>query len=294
MNNFKIAANQIYQSWAFRNNVNVFAAGSNLAPAVATGSGYFLGRAGNVFTVFSENPLRDFYAMRIVKNPKQDNDRFKDVPVGAENTFKSLNFGRDLINDFITESIDLKIGGLKDKKLCHEEHCCNFTIDHEATIPDETFQYRLVAFNGYRTYSGWGDKRLIICAIMVCNNGTIDSCGRLPDYDLDQITFNRLEISTTFNRFGVLMMPNSLDMNMDSLKVSEFVYSEVVDSETSRTSSMKLLKPHADLQAFALYAHDYETEDEFIFELEDETGGSARNYASLKIFLVILLVELLY
>lgn len=282
-----IAANQIYQSWAYRNNVNLFAAGSNLASAVATGTGFFLARSGNVFTVFSEDPLREFYAMKIVKNPTQSSPAFKDVPALVKNSFENLNFGRDLINDFETEMIDLTTGGLKENEICHDEHCCNFIIEHEVSKSNATLQYRYIAFNGYRTYSGYGDKKLIICAIILCNDDTTDSCGRMPIYDLDQVTFSKIEITTTFNRFGVLMMPNSLDMNIDSLKVNEFSYQEVVDSETSKKSSIKLLKPRSDLQAFALYGHDYETSDEF--EFDDEKGCTTASYINCWIFMASLL-----
>lgn len=246
--------------------MNLFSAGTNFAAAVATGTGFFLGRSGNVFTVFSESPMRDFYTMRILKDPSLNETFYSDFPEPFENTFRNLTFGRDIINEFETELIDLTTAGIIfEKEFCHDEHCCTFTIDFDAATAD-SFQYRLVAFNGFRTYSGWGEKKLIICAIIVCNNGTLDSCGRMPNYDLGEVTFNAIEIKTNFNRFGVLMMPNSLDMNMNPLSVDQFNYDEVVSSEEMRTSTISLLEPRSDLQTFALYGHDYEIDDEFDFD----------------------------
>jgi hypothetical protein len=261
---FKKLANQIYNSWAYRNNVNLFSAGTNFAPAVSTGTGFFIGRHGNVFSVFTQEPLRNFYAMKIPKDPSLISS-VEILPEPVENSFRNLRFGRDFINTFETELIDLTAEGIIAKEFCHNEHCCDFLIDFDVVESNSTYQYRFVAFNGYRTYSGWGEKKLVICAIMICNDETLNSCGRMPDYDLDQVTFNSIEISTTFNRFGVLMMPNSLDLNMNSLNIDEFSYHEMILDENSRTSTIKLLQTHSDVQAFALYGHDFEIEDEFDF-----------------------------
>lgn len=255
--------------------MNLFSSGTNFAPATATGTGFYLGRWGNVFTVFTEDPLREFYAMRVPKDPAVTRPRAEDIPEKFENSFRSLRFGRDFINEFETELIDFN-SGESEKEFCHGEHCCEFSIDFEVPKSNSTFFYRFVAFNGYRTYSGWGEKKLIICAIMVCNDETLNSCGRMPNYDLDQITFNSIEIITSFNRFGVLMMSNSLDMKMDPLDIDHFSYDEIVDSESSRTSKISLIKPHSDLQAFGLYGHDFENDDEFDFDGSglDESDGS--------------------
>lgn len=249
--------------------MNLFSAGTNFAAAASTGTGFFLGRAGNIFTIFAETPIRDFYTMRILKNPSFNETFYSDIPEPIENTFKNLHFGRDFINDFKSELIDLQTENISEKELCHEDHCCLFTIDTEAPSAN-SFQYRLVAFNGFRHYSGWGEKKLVICAIMICNDQTLNSCGRMPNYDLARVSFETIEISTKFNRFGVLMMPNSLDLNMNPLNVDQFAYDEAVSSEATRTSTIKLLKPHSDLQTFALYGHDYEVDDEFDFKRGSE------------------------
>lgn len=211
--------------------------------------------------------------MRIPKDPSISSPVDDETPEAIENSFENLRFGRDFIDEFETELIDFSEVE-KETEFCHKEHCCRFTFDYEVFESNSTFQYRFVAFNGYRTYSGWGEKKLIICAIMVCNDETLDSCGRMPNYDLDQIKFNFIEISTTFNRFGVLMMPNSLDMKMDPLSVDQYSYDEIVDSEDSRTSTITLIHPHSDLQAFALYGHDYENEEEFDFDGSGLDEGS--------------------
>lgn len=209
--------------------------------------------------------------MKVPKDPTKTSPKVEDVPEKFENTFRTLRFGRDFINTFETELIDFA-GGESEKKFCHDDHCCNFSIDYEVPESDSTFFYRFVAFNGYRTYSGWGEKKLVICAIMLCNDETLDSCGRMPNYELDRIQFNSIKISTTFNRFGVLMMPNSLDMKMDPLDIEHFSYDEFVDSETTRTAKITLIEPHSDLQAFTLYGHDYENDEEFDFDNSEGSG----------------------
>lgn len=248
----------------------MFVAGTNFAPATATGTGFFLGRSGIAFSVFTEEPLRDFYALKIFKEPNENGTLFEDIPEHVDTSFRNLQFGRDFMNEFVTDLIDLANEQPFEAELCHEEHCCWFSIDHEAVESNSTFHYRLVAFYGDRTYSGWGDKKLVICGVISCNDETLDSCGRLPNDDLDRVTFNFIEITTNFNRYGVLMMPNSLDMKMHALDVGEFWYDEIVASENIKTSTMTLIQPHSDLQSFALYGHDYEVEEEFDF---DGSGG---------------------
>lgn len=270
----EFTANQIYQSWAYRNNVNVFVAGANMAQAVATGTGFFLGRRGNVFDVFDQNPTREFYTIQIAKDPSDG--RLRDIPERSENQFRDLSFGRDFVEEFVTEMIDFTSDTQVEKEICHENHCCTFELEFdepETEMSNASFVYRFAVFNGDRVYSGWGSKKLIICAIIVCNDETVGSCGRMPNYELTQINFNLIEITTTFGRFGVLMMPNSLDMKMSPLNVDEFSYQEYPISSEAKIASIRLLQPHADLQTFALYGHDYENEVEFEFD-EDSGSGS--------------------
>lgn len=248
-----------------------------MAQAVATGSGFFLGRRGNVFDVFDENPLREFYTMKIAKNGM----RTRDIPVKRENNFRNLKFGRDNVEEFETKLIDFGSSETwREEELCHGSQCCTFEIEFDEPELATSFKYRYVAFNGDRHYSGWGHKKLIICAIIVCNDETVESCGRLPNYELTQINFNLIEITTTFSRFGVLMMPNSLDMDMNPLNVDQFSYEEFPITADEKLSTIRLLQPHSDLQTFALYAHDYETNDEFEFDESDESGSGDEGFGS--------------
>lgn len=256
--------------------MNVFVAGANMAQAVATGTGFFLGRRGNVFDVFDENPLREFYTMKIAtKNDK----RFIEIPTRrVENNFRNLKFGRDNVEDFVTKLIDFTSNDtLLNEEICHNSHCCSFELEFDVPEHDvnvSSFKYRYVAFNGHRHYSGWGNKKLIICAIILCNDETVESCGRLPNYKLAQINFNLIEITTTFSRYGILMMPNSLDMNMNPLNIDQFSYEEFSISSDEKLSTIRLLQPHSDLQTFALYAHDYENNQVFEFSDDSDTDSA--------------------
>lgn len=222
-----------------------------------------MGRSGNIFSVFTENPLRKFYSMKVPKNGVQS---FEELPEPVNNEFDNLQFGRDLIEDFVTELINVRSVDKIRRTLCHNAHCCSFEIEFETVTSRSSFRYRFVAFNGDRTYSGWGEKKLVICAVILCNDETLDSCGRIPNSDLVRVTFTKVEISTSFKRFGVLMMPNSMDMKMNPFSVDSFAYDEVVVSQTSRASTISLLRPRSDLQTFALYGHDFEVDEEFPFE----------------------------
>lgn len=239
--------------------MNLLTAGTNFAPATSTGSGFFNGRSGGIFTVFSENPHRQLFIARIPKEPSW-NQTASNIPTANQNEFRNLRFGRDFIENFITELLNFDTSS--DTELCHNEHCCKFEIEGYANDSLPSHFYRLVTFNGNRTYSGFGEKKLIICAIMQCNDATLTSCGRIPNDELSLITFKRIKISTTFSKFGVLMMPNTLDMAMNPLTVDQFSYSEI-QSNDNRTSTIELIESHSDLIAFALYGHDFESDEEF-------------------------------
>lgn len=270
-----------------------------MAQAVATGTGFFLGRRGNVFDVFNENPLRELYTMRIPKK-LQPHKRFLDIPQKMANNFRNLKFGRDNVEDFVTKLIDFtsetSSPSSVSEELCHDSHCCTFEVEFDepelSDVNVSSFKYRYVAFNGHRHYSGWGEKKLIICAIIMCNDETVESCGRLPNYELKQINFNLIEITTTFSRFGVLMMPNSLDMNMNPLNIDQFSYDEFSISSDEKLSTIRLLQPHSDLQTFALYAHDYENNEEFQFHDDDDdnfgsvSGGSLSEIIKVILFFI--------
>lgn len=251
--------------------MNLITAGTNFRQATASGSGFFAGVSGDIFSLVTSNPMRELFVAKIPKTPGWNNT-FEYYPEEVEQSYVDFNFGRDFIDDFTTEPFDSSIEKETKTHLCHNLLCCDFNVNITGNAKHESsYKYRFVAFQGWRTYSGWNYQYVYICGIMACTNDTLDSCGRVfqnQEMIEEGITFNSIKISTEFNRIGVLMMPNSLNFHGNPLKTKDFSYRESDFTNFTKVASIKLIKAHADLLTFALYGHDYQTSDYFPFDNE--------------------------
>ncbi|CAO1421217.1 unnamed protein product [Diamesa hyperborea] len=263
-----LSSTQIFQSWSYRNNVNLITAGTNFRQAAASGSGFFAGVSGDIFSLISSNPMRRLFVAKIPKIPGWNNS-YKDYLEEVEQSYVNFNFGRDSIDEFTTESLDTSREGKIKTHLCHNLLCCDFQVNITGSSRSEnSYKYRFVSFQGWRSYSGWNYNYVYICGIMACTNNTLDSCGRVfsnKEATEEGITFNSIKITTEFNRIGVLMMPNSLNLFGNPLKTKDFSYRESDSTNYTKEASIELLQPHSDLLTFALYGHDYQTSDYFPF-----------------------------
>lgn len=248
--------------------MNLITAGTNFRQAAASGSGFFAGVSGDIFSIVSSDPMRELFVAKIPKIPGWKNS-FENYPEEVEQSLVNFNFGRDFIDEFTTEILDTSKENETETHLCHNLHCCDFKVNITGSSTSEnSYKYRFVAFQGWRSYSGWNNNYVYICGIMSCTNDTLDSCGRVfqnQETTEKGITFNSIIISTEFNRIGVLMMPNSLNFYGNPLKTKVFSYQEVDSTNYTKLASIELLEPHSDLLTFALYGHDYQTSDYFPF-----------------------------
>lgn len=68
-------------------------------------------------------------------------------------------------------------------ELCSGTLCCQFSIEvNEAqkswtTQKADFYKYRLAAFDGIRTFDGFADGGVRVCAVFACTNNSLVSCG---------------------------------------------------------------------------------------------------------------------
>ena len=248
--------------------MNLITAGTNFRQAAASGSGFFAGVSGDIFSIVTSDPMRELFVARIPKTPGWNNS-FEDYPEEVEQSYVNFNLGRDFIDEFTTEALDSSREGEISTHLCHNLLCCDFKVNITGNArSDNSYKYRFVSFQGWRSYSGWNYNYVYICGIMACTNNALNSCGRVfsnQEATEEGITFNSIKITTEFNRIGVLMMPNSLNFFGNPLKTKDFSYRESDITNYTKEASIELLNPHYDLLTFALYGHDYQTSDYFPF-----------------------------
>lgn len=158
-----------------------------------------------------------------------------------------LKLLRDNISLYHSELLE----GNVTKTLCHNNHCCNFTI--ETGKLDKKVQYRLIVFNGIRNIADirWVGVRL--CAVVQCSNDTIESCGSVVN---SETTFNAISISGKFDESkNSLIMPNTLNNLL--MPLSNWTYEEYSHNDHKHVfihSNKSITNP----VTFGVYCRDYD------------------------------------
>lgn len=93
-----------------------------------------------------------------------------------------------------------------------------------------SYQYRFAAYSGWRTFDGFADGAVQVCAVFACTDNTLQSCGRTfgPNLEVqDKVQFDYIKIETIFNaKSKAHVMPNSLDTSLLPLNPAQFSYTE--------------------------------------------------------------------
>lgn len=262
-----LTATQIYEGWAYANNVNLIASGTNYDPAGSTGTGVFNGRNGAVFSFMTGNATRELFPVRVPKI--DDNLPGNLIEPTDEGTvsgrrhgilLENIRMGRDVLEQFTTMQINPEqyhdqIGQI----ICNGDFCCDFSVTL-TIIPDRdiTHHYRFAVFDGVRSFQDYAFAHVSTCGIFACRNESIASCG-LPMYvNSNYLEFNEISISGKFIANGTLAMPNSLDDMLHSLDVDQYqFYSSVNYSTNQQQVQLTLSSTVANLQTFAIYAFNH-------------------------------------
>lgn len=312
-----LTATQIFESWAYANNVNLIAAGTNYDLAGSTGTGVFNGRNGAVFSYMTGEPTRKIFAVRVPKI--HSNGSSNPIQPAAPETvtgrlhgkhLEDIRMGQDFLDQFTTMQINPeryhdKIGQI----ICNGDFCCDFSVTL-TVIPDReiTHQYRFAVFDGVRTFQGYAEAHVSTCGIITCRNESLASCGLPINENSNYLEFDEIEISGRFNANGTLVMPNSLDDMLHSLDADRYQFYSTVDYSTNQQNVQLTLSsgnPVVNLQTFAIYAINHKNFEFFnpieppveetsaqptTTEETDDDGGSSIARVS-GVLLVMLLVS---
>lgn len=182
-----------------------------------------------------------------------------------------------LLRDNISLYYSELLKGNVTQNLCHNNHCCNFTI--ETGKLDKKVQYRLVVFNGIRDIAEirWVGVRL--CAVVQCSNDTVESCGSVVD---SETTFNAISISGKFDESkNSMIMPNTLNSTL--MPLIDWSYEEYSHDDHKHVyihSNASIRNPIT----FGIYCRDYDKD-------QKSTAVSNSIAYSLSILMAFLLVR---
>ncbi|XP_029720932.2 vanin-like protein 1 [Aedes albopictus] len=270
-----LTAVQIFESWAYGNDVNLMAAGTNYNPSGSTGTGVFNGRNGAVFSFYTGEATRKIFPVRVPK--LRSNDASTSTPIENNSGTVSGRFGGDSLTQvrmgtdfpgrFTTVLInpDQKLK-VFNQTICNGKFCCDFQINYEVHPRKPIYHfYRLMAFDGVRTFQGFADAHVSICGVMTCLDGSLASCG-LPNHcNSNYLTFNNLTVRGDFIANSSLVMPSTLDNKFHSLDAKDYQFYSTVDYPNDRQRvSLTLSRAMSNLQTFGIYAFNHKNFDYFI------------------------------
>lgn len=315
-----LTSTQVYESWAYSNNVNLIVAGGNNEATGSTGTGVFNGRSGAILSFVTGEPTRRLFPVRVPINPGIRTANH--IPLEDSDTeagrlhgkfLEEINIERDFLEQFTTLQINPEryhdhIGQI----ICNGFFCCEFSVTL-TIVPDQdvTHYYRFAVFDGYRSLSKHSDTYISTCGIIACRNQSLSSCGLPMNENSNYLAFNEIVITGKFQANGTLAMANSLDDMLHPLSVDQYTFYSSVNYSTNQQDVQLTLSSGsaANLQTFAIYAINYENFEYFnpieappepttesssieFGAVEDDTGGSTRatTPGALQLLLILMLL----
>ncbi|XP_062561849.1 vanin-like protein 2 [Armigeres subalbatus] len=269
-----LTAMQVYESWAFSNNVNLIVAGSNNDAGGSTGTGVFNGRSGAVLSFVTGEPTRRLFPVRVPKTPGANTANH--IPLESTATesgrlhgkfLEEIDVRRDFLEEFTTMQINPeryhdRIGQI----ICNGDFCCDLSVTL-SIVPDRdvTHYYRFAVFDGYHSFSGHSETHISTCGIIACRNQSQTSCGLPMNENSNYLEFNEIVITGKFQANGTLAMANSLDDMLYPLSPDQYTFYSSINYSTNQQDVQLSLTSGsvANLQTFAIYAVNYENFEYF-------------------------------
>lgn len=85
-----------------------------------------------------------------------------------------------------------------------------------------------MAYDGWRSFDGYADGAVKVCAVIACTSDLLASCGTRFDNTTEifkRFSFNSIKISTKIKGTGNnLIVPSTLDWSLLPLSPSEFKF----------------------------------------------------------------------
>uniref|UniRef100_A0A8D8FJ40 Vanin-like protein 1 n=1 Tax=Culex pipiens TaxID=7175 RepID=A0A8D8FJ40_CULPI len=264
---------QIQQAWAYKNNVNLLAAGASYPEVGSTGTGVYAGKRGRIVSVMNHLAETKLYVASVPKidRPQAEIKKQPTIKYTAAQ-MDTLKLKRDQIDGYRTMDLPLQKTDTYAASLCQNRLCCNFTIDYDLAGPVTTqpfYRYKMAILDGKRTFDGFADGYITACAIFACTGTTLDTCATRFEHSANTVpmfVFNSIELTGTFpGGEEVFLLPNSVDTSILPLEVDEIEYSEEIvtkDGKPFVEITHKLVKPRSDLYSFAIWGRKFDQDQD--------------------------------
>uniref|UniRef100_A0A336M7R1 CSON013248 protein n=1 Tax=Culicoides sonorensis TaxID=179676 RepID=A0A336M7R1_CULSO len=261
-----LSAVQAQLGWAYKHGVNFIGSGASFPLIGSTGTGIYHGKFGALDAVMNYISSTKVYIAEVPKigpnspapSPSSKIQRYDPVDM------LKLKLKRDQLDVYNTTLINFS-ASKQTHEICHDGFCCNFNLNIDV-LPDKANQdspfylYRMAAYNGLRTFDGFADGAVKVCAIFACTDDTLASCGKRHTMPVhDKVQFNSIELKTVYDKMdNTLFMPNTLDASIMPFESTEYEYEERAREDGKIEIYMKLLESKTDLLTFAIYSRNFD------------------------------------
>lgn len=264
-----LTAVQVHSSWAYANNINLLASGYSEPANYNGGTGIYAARRGILKTImpFIENSeyidpeTQVSNRLLISKVPKRNRDQKS--PVILQDTSKAPNPTKDSERVFYPDYLEPYTSYLIEqtdihKTICDRGLCCQFHIQSQTDLSNaEGILYRMMVFNGIRVFFGGKTAGIQVCAIISCNNSSLESCSVPTDLTKPSIEFKLISIQGKFNHTNSIHMPSTLQNSILPLNVDMFEMKTANISETLTHVHIQNKKQVTNIKTFGIYAREY-------------------------------------
>jgi len=308
-----LTAVEAQASWSYGWDVNFLAAGYNAPRVGSVGSGIYAGKAGPIKAIMPTVPTTQLLVANVTKKTSQNSESNLKQQSNGENIVEEFPFestfsnsifennrGIRMLRDYLEpyETFFLDEGHfVGEKRLCHNELCCNFQLDmysdrHDQSTSVKDYVYRLAVFDGIRSFT-YATGGVQVCAVIFCTNSSLSSCGHefeLPEQAGFYTVFNNIHISGNFRLDISTQFPTTLVQFYGVLSPDSFQFTrEEITEKREVIIDMKSTAQISKLLTFGIYGRDF---------LKDggpvtEPDGGFRNYA-VSVFLGLSVVVFLY
>ncbi|XP_063541459.1 vanin-like protein 1 isoform X3 [Cydia strobilella] len=263
-----LTAVQIQEAYAYAQNVNFLGAGANNVRVGSAGSGIYSGKAGALASVMPGLPTTRLLVSRVPKVPGNVTGMTFPGPIYDPPTDHDSLV---LITDpsLPDHTSRLLVSGFQEFTLVDKDVSCTFRVRLTPRAGDGSkYQYKALAFDGERSFSGLGEGDTRICSVLACTGDTIDTCGkRFPTYVENSTSiFEELIIVATvptpaldnlLDAHDSSFFPISLDVSIMPLEPSEYTYTEV-QGDVTTVFTYTLVNTEKELYSFAVWGRVFE------------------------------------
>ena len=258
---------QLHSSWAYATNTNLLASGYSEPANYNGGTGIYAGRKGILKTIMPFNEDSELIDIKthisnrllISKVPKQIHGYMPTLEdtTRAQNPTKTSE--RVFFPDYLSPYTKYTINESEiNTTICDRGLCCKFEIKSQIypSISD-AIQFRIVVFNGIRPFFGGKTGGIQVCAIIACNNSTLESCSVPTDTTKPSSTFRHISIEGNFNRTNAVHMPSTLLNSILPLNVNMYEIKTKNISNNETHVCIQTKKPVKNIKTFGIYGRQY-------------------------------------